>query len=126
MDITKSLRMMNKDSSFLSYDFNSLYPSAEADEDSKWPAIETSFPFERFLSDAICELFNSSRWEEVNGSAFLTVKFHNPENLIFQHILTKEKLNNPHKRNRLEKINRSRNSIIIDTLNSFHIVEIVK
>ena len=98
LDITKSFRKMNKDSSLLSYNFNSLYPCAEADEDSKWPAIETSFPFERFLSDAICELFNSSRWEEVNGSAFLTVKFHNPENLIFQHILTKEKLNNPQKR----------------------------
>ena len=78
------------------------------------------------MNDAICCLFNSGRWNELNRSAFLTVKYHNPENLIFQHIPVKEKVKNPYKNKRLEEINRMRNGIIIDTLMSVDIVEIVK
>ena len=78
------------------------------------------------MSDAICVLFNSGRWNELIRSAFLTVKYHNPKNLIFQHLPIKEKIENPYKNNRLEKINRMRNGIIIDTLTSVDIFEIVK
>ena len=78
------------------------------------------------MNDAICILFNSGKWNELNRSTFLTVKYHNPENLIFQHLLIKEKIKNPYKNNRLEEINRMRNGIIIDTLTSVDIVEIVK
>ena len=78
------------------------------------------------MSDAICVLFNSGRWNEINRSAFLTIKYHNPKNLIFQHLPIKEKIENPYKNNRLEEINRMRNGIIIDTLTSVDIVEIVK
>ena len=110
----------------MSYDFNSLYPSAQIDINSTWPKIETAYPFKKYLSDAVCSLFNSGRWNEINRSAFLTVKYHNPENLDFQHLPVKEKLENPYKNNRLEEINRMRNGIIIDTLTSVDIVEIVK
>ena len=78
------------------------------------------------MNDAICSLFNSGRWNELNRSAFLTVKNHNPPNLIFQHLPIKEMIENPYKNNRLEEINRMRNGIIIDTLTSVDIVEIVK
>ena len=110
----------------VSYDFTSLYPSAQIDKNSTWPKIETSYPFEKHMNDAICSLFNSDRWNELNRSAFLTVKNHNPPNLIFQHLPIKEKFENPYKNNRLEEINRMRNGIIIDTLTSVDIVEIVK
>ena len=78
------------------------------------------------MNDAICTLFNSGRWDELNRSAFLTIKYHNPENFIFQHLPIKEKIKNPYKNNRLEEINRMINGIIIDTLTSVDIVEIVK
>ena len=78
------------------------------------------------MNDAVCTLFNSGRWPELNRSAFLTIKYHNPENLIFQHLPLKEKIENPNKNNRFEEINRMRNGIIIDILTSIHIVEIVK
>ena len=78
------------------------------------------------MNDVICTLFNSGRWNELNRSAFLTVKYHNPENLIFQHLPIKEKIENPYKNKRLEEINRMRNGIIIDNLTSLDIVEIVK
>ena len=78
------------------------------------------------MNDAICYLFNNRRWNELNRSAFLTIKYHNPENVVFQHLPIKEKINNPYKNNRLEEINRMRNGIIIDTLTSVDIVEIVK
>ena len=78
------------------------------------------------MSDAVCNLFNSGRWNELKRCAFLTVKYHNPENLMFQHLAVKEKIENPYKNNRLEEINRMRKGIIIDTLTSVDIVEIVK
>ena len=126
LEISKELQKINKDDLLVSYDFNSLYPSAQIDKNSFWPKIETACPFKKYMSDSICSLFNSGRWNQLNRSAFLTIKYHNPENLIFQHLPVKEKIKNPYKNNRLEEINRMRNGIIIDTLTSVDIVEIVK
>ena len=110
----------------MSYDFNSLYPSTQLDINSTWPKIGTTYTFEKHMSDAICSLFNSGRWNELKRCAFLTVKYHNPENLVFQRFPVKKKIENPYKNNRLEEIIRMRNGIIIDTLTSIDIVEIVK
>ena len=78
------------------------------------------------MEKSICTLFNSGRWPELNRSAFLTIKYHDPENLIFQHLPIKEKTENPFKNNRFEEINRMRNGINIDTLTSIEIVEILQ
>ena len=78
------------------------------------------------MSDAVCSLFNSGKCNELNICAFLTVKHHNSCNLIFQHLPMKEKTENSNKNNRLKEINRKRNCVIIDTLTSVDIVEIVK
>ena len=126
LNISKDLQKINKDDLLVSYDFNSLYPTAQIDKNSTWPKIETAYPFNKYMSDAVCTLFNSGRWNELNRSAFLTIKYHNPANLVFQHLPIKEKIENPYKNNRLEEINRMRNGIIIDTLTSVDIVEIVK
>ena len=126
LKISRDLQKINKDDLLVSYDFNSLYPSAQIDKNSTWPKIETAYPFKKHMSDAVCTLFNSGRWNELNRSAFLTVKYHNPENLIFQHLPVKEKIENPYKNNGLEEINRMRNGIITDTLSDTDIVEIVK
>ena len=126
LKISKELQKINKDDLLVSYDFNSLYSSDQIDINRSWPKIETSYPFKKFMSDAVCTLFNSGRWNELNRSAFLTVKYHNPENLVFQHLPVKERIENPYKNNRLEEITRLRKGIIIDTLTSVDIVEIVK
>ena len=126
LEISKELQKINKDDLLVSYDFNSLYPSAQIDRNSTWPKIETAYPLKKHMNESICTLFNSGRWNELNRSAFLTVKYHNPENIMFQHLPVKEKVKNPYKNNRLEEINRMRNGIIIDTLTSIDIVEIVK
>ena len=126
LEISKDLQKINKEDLLVSYDFNSLYPSAQIDKNSTWPKIETAYPFKKHMNDAVCYLFNSGKWNQINRSAFLTVKYHNPENLIFQHLPIKEKIKNPYKNNRFEEINRMRNGIIIDTLTSVDIVEIVK
>ena len=78
------------------------------------------------MSDAFYSLLNSGRWSHLNKSAVLTVKHHNPENLVFQHLPKKKKINNSFGNNRLEEISRMRNYIIVDTLTSVDIVEIVK
>ena len=109
-----------------SYDFNSFYPSGQIDLNSAWPKMETVYPFEQYMSDAVFSLFNSGRWIELNGCASLTVNYHIPNVLVFQRVLVKEEIKNPYKNNRLEEVNRIRNGIIIDTLTSVDIVEIVK
>ena len=106
----------------VSYDFNSLYPSAQIDINSTWPKMDTAYTFEKYMSDAVCSLFNTGRWNELNRSAFLTVESHNPENLIFQHIPIGGTIENPYKNNRLEEITRERNGVKIDTLTSVDIV----
>ena len=126
LEISKELQKINKDDLLVSYDFNSLYPSAQNDKNSTWPKIETSYPFKKYMEESICSLFNSGRRNELNRSTFLTVKYHNPENLTFQHLPIKEKIENPYKNNRFEETNRMRNGIIIDSLTSIDIVEIVK
>ena len=78
------------------------------------------------MRDAVCSLFNNGRWIELNRCAFLTVKYHSPQKLIFQHLPVKEKIINPYKNNKLEVINTMRNGIILDTLMSVDIVELVK
>ena len=78
------------------------------------------------MNEPTCTLFKSGRWNEKNRSLFLTVKYHNPENLVFQHLPVKEKIENPYKNNRLEEINRMRNGTIIDTFTSININEISK
>ena len=45
LEVSKALRRLNKDNFLVSYDFNSLYSSTEADKKSTWPAIETSYVF---------------------------------------------------------------------------------
>ena len=78
------------------------------------------------MSDKFCKLFNSARLNELNKSAFLSGKYHNSENLVFQHLPVKEKNTNSYKSNGLEEIDKLRNGIVIDTLTSVDIVEIAE
>ena len=126
LEISKDLQKLNEDDLLVLYNFNSLHPNSEADKDSTRPAIETTYPLKKYMSNAVCNLFNSGKRDQINGSAFLTVKYHNPENLIFQKVPKKEKINSLSKKNTLEEIDRSRNGIYIDTLNSADIVDTVK
>ena len=77
------------------------------------------------MNESICSLCNNGRWIELIRSAFLIVKHHNPENLVFQHLPVKEKSKNPYKNDRLDKINRMSNGIKTDTLMSVDIIETV-
>ena len=105
MKISKELQNINKYDWLVSYDFNSLYPSAQIDKNSTWAKTETAYPFKKYMSDAVCSLFNSGKWNELNRSAFLSVKHHNPENSVFQHLPVEKKIRNPYKNNRFEEIN---------------------
>ena len=90
MKIKGELQKIKKDDLLVSYDFSSLYPSAQIDINSIQSKIETAYPFKEKMRDAVCSLFNSGRWIKFNRSAFLTVQYHNPENLVFQHLPIKK------------------------------------
>ena len=111
-DISKELQNINKDDFIVLYIFNGFYPSAQINSNSTWPKMESTYPFQKYMSDAVFSLFTTRRWNELIRSAFLSVKCHNPENLIFQLIPIREKIGNPYKNNRLEEINRMRNGMI--------------
>ena len=74
----------------VSYDFNILYPSGQIKINSTWLKTETADPFKKHIIDAVCASFNRGRWNELNRYAFLTVKYHNLENLIFEHLPVKK------------------------------------
>ena len=61
VEVSKVLRMINKDDLLVSYGLPSLYPSAEADWNSIWRAIETTYPLKKIMNDAVCELYKSGR-----------------------------------------------------------------
>ena len=96
MEITKEIQKMNKDDFIVFYDFNSFYPSAQIDTNSIWPRTATAYSFKKFMTDAVCTLFKSGRWNELNRCSFLTVKYNSPDNLVFQHLPVKEKTNSPY------------------------------
>ena len=62
------------------------------DENSVYPKIETGFAFQPDMNDVYVEAFNNQTFnEDGDESAILTIKYYNPPNLIFQHLLPKEK-----------------------------------
>ena len=99
MEIRKELQNINQDDLLVSYDFNSLYPSNQIDSKSTWPKLETAYPFKKHMNESLCNLFISCRWDELNMKAFLTVKYHKPEHLVFQHLPVKKRTNNPYENN---------------------------
>ena len=120
LPIHKELSKLNSNKTQMDFDATSLYPSAMWDESSVYPKIETGFAFKPHMNDVCVEAFNNQSFnEDGDESAILTIKYHNPPDLMFQHLPVKEKV---------EKIevNRMRNGYIVDTLTSVDIQEIVK
>ena len=116
----KELSKLDSNKTQMDLDATSLYPSAMWDENSVYPKIETGFAFKPDMNDVYVEAFNNQSFSEDGGeSAILTIKYHNPPDLIFQHLPIKEKVK------KLE-VNRMRNGYIIDTLTSVDIQAIVK
>ena len=68
LEISKDLQKIKKDDLLASYDFNSLYPSAQIDINSTWLKIETAYPVRKEMNEYICSLFNSERWNQLNRS----------------------------------------------------------
>ena len=120
LPIHKELSKLDSNKTQMDFDATSLYPSAMWDEKSVYPKIETGFAFKPHMNDVYVEAFNNQSINE-NGdeSAILTIKYHNPPDLIFQHLPIKEKV-------KKVEVNRMRNGYTIDTLASVDICEIVK
>ena len=111
MEISKELQNLNVDDLLVSYDFNNLPPSAQIGKNCTWAKIEKSYPPKKCTKYSTCSLFKCGRWNQLNRSGFLIVKYHNPEKLIFQHLPTKKLNENPYKNNRFQVFNRKRNGI---------------
>ena len=85
------------------FDCVSLYPSGMLDKASIYPRKETGYAFTPGMNDQLVEKFNTQTFTQ--GSAFLKIKYYNPENLIVQHLPVKEKV-------KKIEVNRMRNGYI--------------
>ena len=125
LPISKELNKIDKSDLLASSDYNSLYPSAMAHENSKRPAIETAKAITPEDSNLLCELFNNNKWKSLNKTGFFKIKYYNPENLVPQHMAVKEDAFNETKNN-CECVNRFRNGDITQHLTSVDIEEVVR
>ena len=94
LEIREELQEIKEDDLLVSYDFNSFYPSAQIVTKKTWPKIETTYPFKKHMSHAVCSLFNSKKWNDLSICHFVTVKYHNLENVVVQRLSVKEKIQN--------------------------------
>ena len=94
LSISKELNKTDKSDLLVSSDYNSLYPSAMAHDDSTWPAIETAKAIKPEDSKYLCELFNNNEWKNLKKTGFFKVIYHNPEHLVLQHIAVNEEVFN--------------------------------
>ena len=70
-------------------------------------------------------MFNTGEWASLNKTGFFKVKYHNPENLILQHMAVEEDVYNETE-NKYENVNRFRNGDITQHLTSVDIEEVVR
>ena len=73
--ISKEKSMVDK--TVLSSEYNSLYTSAMAHRDSKWPKLETVKAIIIEDNEKICSLFIRGGWKNLNKSGFFKVKNQN-------------------------------------------------
>ena len=93
LPIHRELCKLDSNKTQMDFDATSLYPSAMWDEKSVYPKIETGFAFKPQMNDVYVEAFNNQTFnEDSNESGILTIKYHNPPDLIFQHLPIKEKV----------------------------------
>ena len=120
LPIHKKLQKLNLNDVMTDFDSASRYPSAMWDENSVYPKIKSGFGFKPHMNNVYVEAFNNQTFNHDGDEfAIFRIKYHNPPNLIFQHLPVKEKVKNV-------EVNRLRNGYIIDTLTSVDIFEIVK
>ena len=116
--------MIDKSDLLVSSDYNSLYPSAMALSDSKWPKTETAKAIDTEDSNRLCSLYNSGDWKSLNKSGFFKVRLKNAKEFIFQQMSVKKTFND--RESRYEEINHFRNTDIFQHLTSVDIEEIVR
>ena len=96
-----------------------------AREKSNWPAIERTKAINAEGSEVYCNLFKTGEWASLKKTGFFNVKYHNPENLILQHMAVKEDVYDETK-HECECINRFKNGDITQHLTSLDIEEVVR
>ena len=97
--------------------FNSLYPSAKAHKNSKWPKIETAKAIKKEDNDRLCGLFNSGEWRTLNKSVVFRIRYYNAKDILFAQLSVKKQSLNENKI-RYEEINRFRNGYVTQYLKS--------
>ena len=76
----------------MDFDAKSLFRSAMCDENSVYPKKETGFAFIPHMNNVYVEAFNNQTFiQDGDESAIPRIKYYNPRDLIFQHLLVKEK-----------------------------------
>ena len=71
----------------------SFYPFGMWDQNSIFSKVENGFAIKLDLNEMYVEAFNNRTFnQDGNENAIIRIKFYKPPNLIFQHLLVKEKV----------------------------------
>ena len=78
--------MVGKSVLYVLSTYNSLYPAAMPDKDSKLTKVETAKDINQQDSERLCFSFNNKTWGNQNKPGFFKVKHSNPKKINFQHM----------------------------------------
>jgi hypothetical protein len=120
--LTNELKQLDVNDYMIAFDYNSLYPSAMSHINSEYPKAESARVFDKSREkQEFLELFNSRKFRPKCG--IFHIEYFNPKDLILQHLTVKDNV-------KIDKsngeVNRFRNGLIRDTLNSVDIDQIVR
>ena len=74
LPISKELSMIDKSDLFVSSDYNNLYPSAIAHNDSNWRKVDKAIAMNWDDSEWLCSSFNIKTWRGLKKPGFFEVK----------------------------------------------------
>ena len=66
LEISKKIKEVKLNEYLVSSDYMCLYRSAQADTRGNWPKLESSYAFDDYMNNAVCTLFNTREWGNLN------------------------------------------------------------
>ena len=110
LPIQKELSKLTLNKTQMDFDAKNLYPSGMWDENSVYPKVGSGYTFRPQMNGMFVTDFNNETFhQDGNDSRISKIKYYNPPNFVFQHLLVKEK----HEKIEVKRV---RNGYIIDTL----------
>ena len=93
LPIHKELSKLTLNKTQMDFDATILCPSGLWDENSVYPKVRSGYTFRPQMNGIFVKDFeNKFFYQDGNDSTISKIKYYNPPNIVFQHLLVKEKI----------------------------------